>query len=121
MLQCLHHARVRSAWGGAGEAPEHDMEKTPTKAEPMAKVIKMRQTASADAETVDVTVVMRRKTLLLSLQNLPWLLEYLRAEIEEVPAVGETSGDDEKTSVGSRIFWDSHNSCLGCTQKGCKR
>ena len=96
-----------------------DIEKTPTKAEPMAQVIKMRPTASTDAETVDVTVVIRRKTLLLSLQNLPWLLEYLRAEIEEVPAVEETS-DDEKDECWLEHLLGLPQRLVGCTQKDCR-
>ena len=93
--------------GGADETLESDIDKTPAKAEIIAKVIKVRATASADAETVDVTVVYRRKSVLLRLQDLPWLPEYLRSEIEQVPAVGEMSDDDEKRLFPRQSFGTS--------------
>ena len=85
----------------------------PTSAKPQAKtvVIKMPRTASAAAETVDVTGLSTRSGLLLSLQSLPWLLEYLRAEIQERPAVGQSSDDVWKTSSTPSIYWDQYNIC----------
>ena len=75
----------------------------------MTRVIKMPRTASAAAETVDVTGLSKGKVLLLSLQILLWLLEYLRAEIQERPAVGQSSDDVWKTSSTSSICWDRYN------------
>ena len=102
----------------AGDLVQCDIDKTPTKrADGTLQVIKMRATASAVAETVDVTAVMRRKQLLLRLQDLPWLLEYLHSEIEQVPAVGEDSEDDKGSVSTTTIFWDFHNGCYTARKK----
>ena len=102
----------------AGDPVQCDIDKTPTKrADGTLQVIKMRATASAVAETVIVTAVVRRKQLLLRLQDLPWLLEYLHSEIEQVPAVGEDSEDDKASVSTTTIFWDFHNGCYTARKK----
>ena len=102
--------------GGPEAELEHDLEKTPSKVGAMAKVIQMQRTASAAAETVDVRVVVRKRSLFLSAQDLPWLFEYLRREMEDGPAIEEDS-DDDKISARKSIFWDFHNSCLVAHKK----
>ena len=89
---------------------EQDLVKTPKKLGSMVKVIQMQRTASAAAETVDMRVVVRKRSLFLSAQDLPWLFEYLRCEMEDGPAIEEDS-DDDNISARKSIFWDFHNSC----------
>ena len=86
------------------------MGKTPSKVGPEPKVIQMQRTASVAAEAVDVRVVVRKRSLFLSVQDLPWLFEYLRREMEDGPAIEEES-DGDKISDRKRIFWDFHNGC----------
>ena len=108
--------RKKRKAAGTDAATEQFIEKTPSKAPQVAKVIKMRPFASADAETVNVTLMVSRRRLLLSLPNLPWLMDYLRQEMEEVPAVDEAS-DDEKTKASQCLFWDFHNVCWVARKK----
>ena len=43
-------------------------------------------------------------------------MDYVRQEMEEVPAVDEAS-DDEKTSASQCLFWDFHNVCWVARKK----
>ena len=71
--------------------------------------IRMKETASSAEETVDVSVVLRKKELLLDVAALPWLLGYLQREMEDGPVIAEDD-DDEKKPRGECIYWDFHNS-----------
>ena len=104
---------------GSEAAPEHDLEKTPQKDASKAKVVQMQRTASAAAETVGVTVAVRKQRLFLGVQDLPWLFEYLRAELEDGPAIEEDDEDDKDDKDGGRerIYWDFHNSCWFARKK----
>ena len=93
----------------AGGAAREQAPLSPEKVSGTPVCICMKSVASADVESVDVSVVLRRKKLFLSVAALPWLLGYLQAELEDGVVIAEDVQEEEKEAE-HKVWWDFRDS-----------